>query len=172
MAANKRRASADMALGGMMAALAIIVMCMGGLIPIATFVCPMVCMLLLVVVITRCGRRIGWAWYGAVAALSLLLGPDKEAAAVFVFLGYYPIIKPKMDDLPLKWLWKILYFNVVILAMYWLLLNIFGLAEVMEDFAEMGVLMTFITLVMGNITFIMLDRLLVPGLKFRGLHDK
>ncbi len=159
-----------MALGGVMAALAVVVMSLGGLIPVATFVCPMVCMLLLVAVISRCGNRVAWAWYGAVAILSLLLGPDKEAAAVFVFLGYYPILKPKMDALPLKWLWKLLYFNAAILLMYWLLLNLFGMAEILAEFEEMGTVLTLVTLVMGNVTFFMLDRLLVPGLQLRRKH--
>lgn len=170
MAASNRSNAANMALGGVMAALAVVVMCMGGLIPIATFICPMVCMLLLVVVISRCGRRVGWAWYGAVAILSLLLGPDKEAAAVFAFLGYYPILKPRMDKLPLKWLWKLVYFNAVILIMYWLLMNILGMAEIIAEFEEMGTVLTLVTLAMGNVTFIMLDRLLVPGLQFRRKH--
>lgn len=160
-----------MALGGVMAALAVVVMCMGGLIPVATFICPMVCMGLLVVVIARCGNRVAWAWYGAVAILSVLLGPDKEAAAVFVFLGYYPILKPKMDKLPLKWLWKLIFFNAVILIMYWLLLNLFGMAQLMQEFEEMGTVMTVATLVMGNVTFFMLDRLLVPNLRFRRKHE-
>lgn len=159
-----------MALGGIMAALAVVVMCMGGLIPVATFVCPMICMLLLTVVLSRCGNRVGWAWYGAVTILSLLLGPDKEAAAVFAFLGYYPIIKPKMDKLPAKWLWKLAYFNLVILLMYWLLLNVFGMAQLIAEFEEMGTVMTVVTLILGNITFVLLDRLLVPGLRFRRKH--
>ncbi len=153
-----------------MAALAVVVMSLGGLIPVATFICPMVCMLLLVVVISRCGDRVAWAWYGAVSILSLLLGPDKEAAVVFVFLGYYPILKPKMDKLPLKWLWKLLLFNAAILLMYWLLLNVFGMAELMEEFAEMGTVLTLVTLLMGNVTFFMLDRLLVPGIFGRRRH--
>lgn len=159
-----------MALGGVFAALAVVIMCMGGMIPVATFVCPMACMLLLTVVITRCGSRVAWAWYGAVAILSVLLGPDKEAAAVFTFLGYYPIIKPKMDVLPLKWLWKLIFFNAVILVMYWLLLNLFGMAELMEEFAEMGTVLTVVTLLMGNITFSLLDRLLVPGVLIKKRH--
>ena len=161
-----------MALGGIMAALGIVVMCMGGMIPIATFICPMVCMLLLTVIKGRIGVRNAWAWYGAVAILSVLLGPDKEAAAVFVFLGYYPILKPKMDALPLKWLWKLIFFNVVILSMYWLLLNVFGMAQVMEEFEEMGTVLTVVTLIMGNITFFMLDLLLVPEVWLRRKHGK
>lgn len=166
----KRTSASDMALGGVMAALAVVIMCMGGLIPVATFVCPMLCMLLITLVLKRCGSRTAWAWYGAVAMLSLLMGPDKEAAAVFTALGYYPIIKPKMDKLPCKWVWKIAYFNIVILAMYWLLLHLFGMAELVEEFAEMGFWMTVVTLIMGNVTFILLDRLLAAGIMIRRKH--
>lgn len=157
--------AADIALGGVLAALAVAIECMGTLIPVATFICPMLCMLLLAIVVRRSGNRIGWAWYGAVAILGALLAPDKEAAAVFIFLGYYPILKPKMDNLPLKWLWKALLFNAAIVLMYWVLLHLFGMAELMAEFAEMGTVLTLVTLLMGNITFFLLDRLL--AVRFR-----
>lgn len=156
----------QMALGGVFAALAVIVMCMGGLIPVATFVCPMLCILMLKMILSLCGSRVAWAWYGAVAILSVLLGPDKEAAAVFVFLGYYPIVKPKLDRMKLSWLWKLLLFNAVILLMYWLLIHLFGLAYIAAEFTELGAVMTVVTLILGNVTFIMLDILL--GRKLRG----
>ena len=147
----------QIALGGVLAALAVVIMSFGGMIPSATFVCPMRCCMILQMVRKSCGDRIAWAWYGAVAILGLLMGPDKEAAAVFVFLGYYPILKPKLDRSRLKWLWKLLYFNTVILAMYWLLINLFGMAQLAEDWKELGYVMTGVMLVLGNITFILLD---------------
>ena len=58
--------------------------------PAATYFCPVLACLMLVPVTQTCGRRIAWAWYGAVAILSCLLCPDVEASALFVFLGYYP----------------------------------------------------------------------------------
>lgn len=149
-----------MALGGMMAALAMVIMCLGGMIPVATYACPMLCMLLLQFVLKSCGSRTAWAWYGAVALLSLLMGPDKEAAAVFVFLGYYPILRPALEKLRLKWLWKGLLFNAAILAMYWLLIHLLGMAAVGEEFREMGKVMLVVLLFMGNLTFFLLDRIL------------
>ena len=77
-----------------------------------------------------------------------------------------------MDKLPLQWLWKIFFFNAVILALYWALMNLLGMAELLEEFAEMGQIMTVVTLVLGNVTFLMLDRLLVPGLFTRRKHGK
>lgn len=145
------------ALGGMLAALAVVIMCLGGLIPVATYVCPTMCMVLLSFVLPLCGRRIAWAWYGAVTILSLLMGPDKEAAVVFTFLGYYPIIKPFLERYKLRWLFKLLLFNVMILLAYAVLIHILGMAQVAAEFSQLGTVMTVITLLMGNVVLIMLD---------------
>ena len=156
----RSNAAGNIALGGLLAALAVTITSLGGLIPVSTFICPMLSMLILTIVLKRCGNRIAWAWYGAVAILGALLSPDKEAAAVFVILGYYPIVKPKLDALPLRWIWKALLFNAAILLMYWVLMHIFGFAQIVQEFAEMGTVLTLVTLLLGNATFFLLDRLL------------
>lgn len=157
---NRKTPASVIALGGVMAALAVVIMSLGGLILVATYVSPMLCAVLLQFVMFSCGNRIAWAWYGAVAILAVLLSPDKEAAAVFLFLGYYPIVKPKLDALRFRWLWKALLFNISIGLMYFLLLNLLGMAELNAEFAEMGGAMLVILLVLGNVTFFLLDRLL------------
>jgi len=149
-----------MALGGVLAALAVVIMSMGTLIPVATYVCPMLCALLLKMVVLTCGGRIGWAWFGAVALLSLLLAPDKEAAAVFACIGYYPIVKPALDKRKLPWLWKGLLFNAAILLMYWLLMHLFGLERIAAELEGLSIVMTAVLLILGNLTFFLLDRLL------------
>ena len=156
----RRNAAKNMALGGVMAALAIVVMCLGGMIPLATYVCPMFCTVLLMIVRKLAVNRVAWAWYGAVSILSVLMGPDKEAAAVFVFLGYYPIVKPWLDQRKLSFLWKLALFNTAIFVMYTMLIHVFGLADVTEEFAELGMVMTVVTLLLGNATLFVLDRLL------------
>ena len=143
-----------------MAALAVVIMCMGGIIPVATYVCPMLCALLLAVVLRLTGRRIAWAWYAAVSVLSLLLGPDKEAAAVFVFLGYYPILKPWLDGRKVPIFWKLAVFNLSIGTLYALLLYLFRLEQVVRDFIEFGLVMTLVVLLLGNVTLFLLDLLL------------
>ena len=161
--ARNNQASA-IALGGVMAALAVVFLCLT-VIPVATFVSPALCMLLLRIVARQCGRRIGWAWYGAVAILGVLLAPDKEAAAVFVFLGYYPLLKPVFDRWKPSWLWKGLYFNAAIAVLYTLLLKVFGMDQLAQDYAELGIALTAVMMVLANITFFMLDRLL--GMRFK-----
>lgn len=156
----KKTPAARIAFGGVMAALALVIMNLVGLIPVATYLCPALCMIVLSVVLNLCGRRIGWAWYGAVSILSVLLAPDKEAAAIFLVLGYYPILKPKFDRLRFGKLLKLLLFNIVILVTYWLLINMLGFGEISKEFAELGVIMTVITLMLGNLIFFLLDKIL------------
>ena len=154
-----------MALGGLLAALAVVVMSMGTLIPVATYVCPMLCALVLQLVLKICGKRVAWAWYGAVSVLSLLMAPDKEAAAIFLALGFYPIVKPGLDRRKGKWLLKGLFFNGMILLTYWVLLHLFGMAQLVSEFTEMGTLLAAVLLLLGNVTFFLLDRLLETKFK-------
>lgn len=156
----RRNDTGKVALGGLMAALAVVIMCIGTLIPLATFVCPMLCMGLMCVVFQTVGTKLAWAWYAAVSILCALLAPDKEAAAVFVFLGYYPIIKPWLDLRRGALLWKLLLFNGAILAMYGVLIYVIGLDQISEDYEGLSHVMTVITLILGNITMVMLDVLL------------
>ena len=51
----RHNSAKNMALGGVMAALALVVMCLGGMIPLATYVCPMFCAVLLMVVLKLTG---------------------------------------------------------------------------------------------------------------------
>ena len=155
------------AFGGMFAALALVIMNLGSLIPVATFVCPMLCMLILAFVTKMCGNRIGWAWYGAVSILSIIMAPDKEAAAVFTFLGFYPIIKPKLDRKKLGMVWKLLLFNVLILGMYGLLIHLFGMAQIAAEYRELGTSMTIVMLLLGNLIFFLLDRVLTRFSKIK-----
>lgn len=156
--ANKRKTPASaMALSGVLAAAAAVIMGMGTLIPVATYVCPVICMVLMQVVLRLCGGRYAWAWYGCVAILGLLFAPDKEAAVIFCFLGYYPILKPKIDRKKGKSLIKAVYFNTVILAAYTLLIYLMGLNEILREFGDMGLVMTILLLLLGNVTFFLLD---------------
>ena len=155
-----RTNSRNMAMGGVFAALAVVIMNLGGLIPMATYVCPAICMVILSFVHMACGSRIAWTWYAAVSILSLLMSPDKEAAAVFAFLGYYPILKPMIEKMKGKWLWKLAVFNISMVVLYSILIRIMGITEITGESEELAGIMLIILLVLGNVTFLVLDRLL------------
>jgi len=150
----------SIALSGVLAALAIVIMCLGGMIPIATYICPMLCALICFFVLRLCGRRIAWVWYAAVSLLCVLVGPDKEAALVFLFLGYYPIIKRWLDAKRLSLLWKALLFNSSVALIYLLQIFILGISSSAAEFQGIGMLWLILLLLLGNTTFFLLDRLL------------
>ena len=156
----KRSNAWDIAFGGIFAALAIVIMSLGTLIPVATFVCPMICCLMDCVVLKLCGRKTAFAWYAAVAILSLLLSPDKEAALIFVAFGCYPPVKQYLDRYRLHIVLKLLYFNVSILLVYQLALRLLGLTDILLEYSQLGVIWTVILLAAGNATFFLLDLLM------------
>ena len=152
--------SKAIALGGMLAAVCVVILCMGGLIPLSTYVCPVLCIFVQHVVFTLCGRTMAWTWYVVVALLALLLGPDKEAAAVFLLMGYYPMLKPSFEKWRISWLWKLLLFNAAVTVLYTCLLRLMGLGHVAEEFAALGIAGLVVMLILGNVTFLLMDRLL------------
>ena len=148
------------ALGGLLAAVAVVIMCFGTFIPVATYVCPMLCCITQFLVLQYCGRRIGWAWYAVVCLLGFLLAPDKEAAMVFCVLGPYPLLKESMEQCKLSIVLKFLYFNVSILLAYSILIWMLGMQQLAEENMEYGIWGLALILLLGNITFFLLDRVL------------
>ena len=149
------------ALGGMLAAVAVVIMCLGGFIPVATYICPMLCCLTQFLVYRFCGKRIAWTWYVAVSVLVLILCPDKEAAMVFLALGYYPLIKPLIDRNKFRAILKFLFFNSSILIVYGVLIYLMGMEDIASENMEFGMIGLGIILLMGNVTFFLLDKLLM-----------
>lgn len=147
------------ALGGVFAALAMVIMSLGAMIPGMTYICPLLCLVMTLFVYRLCGQRIAWTWYAAVAILAALLSPDKEAAGVFVALGYYPILKPKIERRKLRWLWKGLLFNGAVILLYGLLIGLMGLPVEGDTQTERAVMLG-VLLLLGNVTFFAADFLL------------
>ena len=152
--------SRQMALCGVLCALAAVVLLLGGILPLATFCAPMLAMVVLLPILSECGTRMAAAAYGAVALLALLLAPDREMALIFVFFAWYPLLQPKLLRLPsrlLRLICKLLFCNGSIALAYGLLLWVFQLG----DLAESTPLLNALLVVCGNVTFLLLDRVLV-----------
>lgn len=150
-------ASRQMALGGMLTAVAVVIMCMGSIIPVNTYICPVLCIAVNRIVLERCGRRLGWCYYLAVAVLSLLLAPDREAALVYAFLGYYPMVRHWFEKLgPLAGAAKLVFFTLAGAASYGVLLLVMGAGAAMAE----GWLLTAVTVLLWDVLFLLVDRLL------------
>lgn len=157
------RASRKMALTGMLCALAVVVMLLGGLIPLATFCCPAIAGLMLIPIFVECGEKLAWAAWAAIALLSLMLCPDKEAALLFLFIGHYPVLRWRLEQIRggvRRILAKLGTFNLAVAAMYALCIFVFQLDQVLRDYQEMSAALAAACLLIGNVTLLLYDRLL------------
>ena len=150
----------QIALGGILAAIAVVIMCMGGLIPFATYISPMLCCLTQLLVLRLCGKRVAWTWYFVVCLLSAFLCADKEAVTVFVILGYYPMIKSMIDQLKFRSILKIAYFNFSICIGFCFFARLIGINVATVDDSEFGIIGLGVILLLGNATFLLMDKLL------------
>ena len=155
--------SRKMALTGMLCALAVVLMMLGGVIPLATFCCPALAGLMLIPVFVECGEKLSWCAYAAIAVLSLILCPDKEAALLLAFIGYYPILRWRLDQLRsrlLRVVAKLGVFNLAVLAMYALSILVLQMDQILREYQEMGLALTVACLLVGNVTLLLYDRLI------------
>ena len=158
------RTSKKIALTGMMCALAAVIMLLGGVIPLATFCCPLLAGIVLIPIFVECGEKLSWGAYIAISILSLMLCPDKEAALLFVFLGYYPILRWRLDQLKgraLRIFAKLAVFNIAVLMMYLISIFVFQMTALLNEYQEMGLILTLACLALGNITLLVYDVLLL-----------
>ena len=156
----RRNETKRIALAGILAALAIVIMCFGAMIPFLTYVTPMLCCIMQCVVFRFCGSHLSWTWYTSVSILSLLLCPDKEATMAFAALGYYPLIKISLEKYKFAPVLKILFFNISVLLMYSVLIYLLGMQDLLKESMDLGYIGLAAMLVLGNLTFFILDRLL------------
>ena len=128
-----------LALCGVLTALGVVLLCLGGIVPFALYICPILASITLLPVRSR--PRYAWCCYGAIALLGLLLCPDKEVSLLFCFTGYYPLLKPRLDALRSRLLsltLKLLWAAASMAALYALILYVFCLPAVVEEFAATG----------------------------------
>lgn len=178
--ASFSRSSTKMAFCGVMTALSVVLMALGGLIPLATYVTPLMGGALLLPVFLEFGQKSAWTMWMATSIIALVIGADKEAAFFYLFLGYYPLIKPHFDRIErksLRILTKLGYFALASGAMYGFLIFILRLDAIAAEFRGetylinglFFLLLTFCMLVYDRLLLrllILYARVLRPKLKF------
>ena len=142
----------ELALGGMFTALGVVFLCLGGIVPLALYACPILASAVLLPVRENCRRSVVWSCYAAIAVLGTLLGPDKESALLFVFLGYYPIVKP-----PLRLAAKLLLAIAAVGAEYAFLLFVLRLEAVVTELSSTAPALLWATAALGLALFLLYD---------------
>ena len=86
----------------MLCALSVAFLWLSGILPLSTYFWPILASAALLPAREECRKSYAWSCFAAAAILGLLLCADKEAALLFCFLGYYPLLKPKIDAISSK----------------------------------------------------------------------
>lgn len=156
-----RKETKELALCGVMTAVAVVLLCLGGIMPFAMYVAPMLASIVMIIVDAECRRSYAWSCFAASAILGLMLGPDKECSLLFCVLGYYPFIYPKIQTIKPKLIRaavKFLIFTSGVAVMYAVLLFILAMPETIEEFAEVGRVLMLATYAIGVFTFFVYDK--------------
>lgn len=159
-----KKSSTSMAISGVFAGLGVVMMLLGGVIPMATFTCPAFAGLVLLPILVEAGKRMALGAYVVISILSMLLCPDKEMALLFAFLGYYPVIKWNLDRISnrgLRVAAKLGIFNAAAGAMLMLIAYVLQWQAIMAEYAEMSAVMLAAFAVMANVTMLLYDRVLM-----------
>ena len=149
--------SRQMALCGLLTALAVVFMVLAGAIGIGTFAGPVLAMAVLLPVLEEYGAKSAALTYAAAAILGVLIVPEPELAMVYAAFGWYPILRPKLNRLPsrlLRLVVKILFCTAVILLLYGVLLRMLGMTA---DLMGAASLFNLLLLVLGVFTFLLMD---------------
>ena len=158
-----RKETHELALSGVLAALASALLAAGGVMPLATYTAPVLASAVLVAAREECRPSRAWGCWLVSAALGVLLSPDKEAALLYAALGYYPLLKPRFDALrprAVRLAAKLALCVAAVGGMYALLLWVFRLEAVAREFAEASAALLWVTAALGAAVFFAYDRAL------------
>ena len=153
-----RQQSRKVALCGVLCGLAVVVLLLGGLFSLAVYCAPLLAMAVLLPVLEEYGPGTAGAAYGAVAILALLLVPDRETALVYVFFGWYPILRPRiaaLPSLPVRLVCRLGVRGLSMFLLYGVTIRLLGLTAVTEELG--GGWLTAALAAMGCAVFLLLD---------------
>lgn len=148
--------SGKVALGGIVAAIALLVMLVAYF-PSLTYAVPALAGAILIIIVIEISPKWAFLVYLVVAFLALLIC-EKEASILFVsFFGYYPIVKAKLERLHhriIEWALKFLLFNGAVVLAYFVIIYLFLIPLDIGFMKEYGLP---ILLALGNVVFLIYD---------------
>ena len=146
-------------MGGLAAALGLVLMLLTSLVPVGTYAFPAFAGMLLIFIVIEIGRGWAIAVFAVTAVLAFLLSGDKEAALLYaIFLGYYPILKSVIELIKsraVQWLVKLAVFNAAMIGAYYIDLFLLGVSDVSFELFHVYLPLAFLAI--GNLAFIIYD---------------
>ncbi len=156
---KKIKSSAKTAIGGVIAALSVVLMFLTSVIPSMTYALPALAGILLIIIVIEIDKKWAFGVYAVVSILSILLIADKEAAVMYImFFGYYPIIKAVFESRfknTVCWVLKLITFNISMVIAFLITTYVFNIP--FDEMEEYGAIAAFGLLGVGNIVFVIFD---------------
>ena len=153
--------SKKVAVCGVTAALSITTLFFGFLFPFTTYACPAIAAILLLPISYEYHEKTAFTLYIAVSMLAIFLIPDKELVLIYVVVfGLYTILKFKIDSIKstiVKITLKIIYVNLALLICYSLLLIVFPVQALLQEFAQFSFIAVILMILTFNVVFIVYD---------------
>ena len=158
------RESSKAALGGIISALAVVIMASTYISPILVYTAPAFAGLLLLIIVNEISYKWALGTFISVSLLSMFMIADKEAAVFFTFFfGYFPILSKYLENaVKNKWirtLIKAIIFNASSIISILISLFVFGISY--DDFQDEGALYIVIFFILMNVLFLIYDSLVI-----------
>ena len=153
----------------------VVLLLIGSALQIGTYAAPMLAAFLLIPVLEDYGPRYALTLYATVSILAVLFVPETELAFFYVLvMGYYPVLRVKLNTIKsrwVRWIIKFAVFNAATVLVYLLLFALLGPAVLDELLAD-GTAMLAALLAAGNLSFWLCDRALAALTRYYHLVVK
>lgn len=156
---NMKSETKKFAFCGIFAAVSVVILFIASLTGIGTFAGPILASIVLTIVLTEYNKRSALLVYVTVSVLSLILMPDRELAAAYVCLAWYPIVRERVaqkKNMMLRILIKLLLYSVSIGLFYEGCLLVTGIRF---GEGELPKTILWILFALGAVTFLITDKI-------------
>ncbi len=158
------RESTKASLGGIISALAIVIMLTTYISPLLVYTAPPFAGLLLLIIVNELGYKWSIGTFLSISILSVFIIADKESAVFFaMFFGYYPILatffNKRVSNRFLNYIIKFFVFNISCLAAVFCCSFFFGISY--SDVLNEGLVYIIAFILLLNIFFIIYDMLII-----------
>ncbi|MDO4939260.1 MAG: cellulase family glycosylhydrolase [Lachnospiraceae bacterium] len=146
-----------------MAALSVAILSLSSFLPMLVYASPLFAGIFLIPVIDELGLKWGWMVWLTVSLLSAILLAEKESAAFYIFVGYYPMLKPILEKIKPKILCiaaKLAVFSVAIGLMYFILCYVLKLQAVLAEINSVSMAVNLVYYVIMVVMMLIYDVLL------------
>ena len=165
------RSTKKVAISSMLVALGAVLMSVGALFEVVDLAAAAFVSLFIVFAMIEIGMPYPWLMWLSTSLITFLLFPGKTVWLMYFSFGCFPILKAYIERLPRPtWvILKLLYLNIVLVGLYFLVELIFSVPLVSE-----GWWMMIAALILMNAAFLAYDRMitLAVGYYYDKLRDR